>query len=135
MIENTGRIEFWRMTGKVKKAVCGLLRTRSDFLVAGFFSRHGSGFKTRRTSESGWRLVMSEAAHAVANEQECGAASFTHRHRLNHPDSSEQERVEYVVEQWRKISKLVGLPVPYSKIRSGFEGNERLMALFPDEEN
>jgi hypothetical protein len=43
--------------------------------------------------------------------------------------------VEYVVEQWRKISKLVGLPVLYSKITSGFEGNERLRALFPDEEN
>ena len=78
---------------------------------------------------------LSEAVRAVANEQECGAASFAHRHRLNHPESSEQERVEYVVEQWRKISKLVGLPVPYSKIRSGFEGNERLRARFPDEEN
>ena len=78
---------------------------------------------------------LSEVVRAVANEQECGAASFAHRHRLNHPDSSEQERVEYGVEQWRKISKLVGLPVLYSKITSGFEGNERLRALFPDEEN
>jgi hypothetical protein len=72
---------------------------------------------------------------AVARHQECGAASFAHRYWLNHPDSSEQECVEYVVDQWRKISKLIGLPVPYSKIRSEFEGNERLEALFPDEGN
>jgi hypothetical protein len=80
-------------------------------------------------------LELSEVVRAVAYQQECGSASFAHRHRLNHPDSSEQERAEYVVEQWRKISKLGGLPIPYPKIRSGFEGNERLKALFPDEEN
>lgn len=78
---------------------------------------------------------LSEAVRAVAHQQECGAASFARRYRLNHPDSSEQERAEYIVEQWRKISKLIGLLIPYSKIRSGFEGNERLKALFPDEEN
>jgi hypothetical protein len=84
----------------------------------------------RETSE-----VVENADESSFGEGQCGAASFAHCHRLNHPDSSEQERVEYVVEQWRKISKLIGLPVPYSKIRSGFEGNERLRALFPDEEN
>jgi len=78
---------------------------------------------------------LSEAARAIARQQECGAANFAHRYRLDHPDSSEQERAEYVVEQWRKISKLIGLPVPYSKIRSEFKDNERLRSLFPDEGN
>jgi len=37
--------------GKVKKEVWGRFRTREGFLVADFFSLHGSSSRTRRTSE------------------------------------------------------------------------------------
>ena len=72
---------------------------------------------------------------ACLSEQNCGALSFDRCFRKLHPQANEEDIVAYVVDQWRKISKRAGLPIPYSKIRSCFQHNEQLSQLFLDEES
>ena len=69
----------------------------------------------------------------IHEQQKCGAASFATRYGLNHPTSSEKERAAYAVEQWRKISKKMVVPVPYTAIRAEFKENDLLKDLFLDE--
>jgi hypothetical protein len=75
-------------------------------------------------------LVVTRKIH---EQQKCGSASFARRYGLNNPNSSEKERAIYTVEQWRKISKKMGVAVPYTTIRTEFENNELLKNLFLSE--
>ncbi|MGO8745339.1 MAG: hypothetical protein ACLQNE_05065 [Thermoguttaceae bacterium] len=48
----------------------------------------------------------------VLEEEECGSANFSTRYSMNHPGVSEEDVARYVVEQWRKVSERLGIPIP-----------------------
>ena len=52
---------------------------------------------------------------AVHEKQRTGAISFSRRYGLKHPSASEQEKAEYAVNQWRIISKRMGMKIPYNR--------------------
>lgn len=54
--------------------------------------------------------------YRVYSEQECGSAGFATRYQLNHSISTQTEIAKYVVDQWKKVSELLGVPIPYAKI-------------------
>jgi hypothetical protein len=56
----------------------------------------------------------------VMQEEECGAASFSMRYAMNNPGASENEIALYVVDQWRKVSDRLGVPVPHSELKRLF---------------
>jgi hypothetical protein len=49
--------------------------------------------------------------HAVAAEQNCGAASFPIHYARSHPQASEQEVVSYVLEQWHSVGLRLNIPI------------------------
>jgi len=66
------------------------------------------------------RPSFSEIFHDVSNEQDCGAAGFAFHYLRMNPNSSEEEQVMYIVQQWQKISERLGVPVPYNEIEKMF---------------
>jgi len=58
----------------------------------------------------------------ILKEQECGAATFSTRYRLNYPNYSESEIASYAVTQWKKISKRFGVPVMNEKKQRHYSG-------------
>lgn len=72
---------------------------------------------------------------ASLSNENCGALSFDRCYRKQHPQASEDDIVAYVLDQWRQISKRIGLSVPYSNMRNCFQDNDRLNQLFLDEES
>ncbi len=52
---------------------------------------------------------------------ECEALNFSGRFSFNHPEASELEMVQFVVDQWMIISKELGVSVPYDNIRKLFK--------------
>ena len=67
----------------------------------------------------------------ILSEEDCGSMDFSTRYKNEYPESSEIEAAFYVVDQWIKISELLGVPVPYEKIKEMFKdfvsGNKNRM--------
>jgi hypothetical protein len=57
-------------------------------------------------------------------DEECGSANFATRYSMNHPDALDQEIAQYVVNQWRKISEWLSVPVPYEELEKKFPKSE-----------
>jgi len=57
----------------------------------------------------------------VSAEEKCGAANFATRYKMNHPQESEQEIAAYVVQQWRKISDCLSVPLDHAFLKREFE--------------
>lgn len=61
----------------------------------------------------------------VLEEEDCGAANFSHRYSMNHPTASEAEIAEYVCTQYRKISDRLGVPIPHAALKKEFDELQR----------
>ncbi len=61
----------------------------------------------------------------VLEEEECGSANFSTRYRMNHPEASDEEIVSYAVDQWRKVSTRLGVPIPHQQLRLSFRTHAR----------
>ncbi|SHL43285.1 hypothetical protein SAMN02745216_05182 [Desulfatibacillum alkenivorans DSM 16219] len=55
--------------------------------------------------QDSYRIIGME----TLSDQDCGAASFSHKFFLDNPDASEASAASYVVAQWEKISRSMGL--------------------------
>ena len=51
-------------------------------------------------------------------EENCGAADFATRFRINHPNATEDEISTYVVKQWRKISDQLGVALDAEELQA-----------------
>src|SRR5687768_11614327 len=49
--------------------------------------------------------------------EDCGSANFSTRYAMNHPAADEIEIASYVVEQSRKISDRLEMPIPHDEIK------------------
>ncbi|MEX2114126.1 MAG: hypothetical protein WD845_13125 [Pirellulales bacterium] len=67
----------------------------------------------RQEFESAYRRVLAE--------HDCQANNLPGRYRVVHPKAEDEEVRIQVVEQWRKISALVGIPIPHEALRAEFE--------------
>jgi len=61
----------------------------------------------------------------VLEEEDCGAANFSHRYSMNHPGASEEEIAKYVCAQWRKVSDRLGVPIPHAALKQEFDERKR----------
>jgi hypothetical protein len=66
---------------------------------------------------------LRETWHSVLNAEDCGSASFSMRYSMNNPEASQPEIAQYVVDQWRKISDQLELPLPHAELIAEFEKN------------
>ncbi len=82
----------------------------------------------------GLQEQYTSARQIVHSEENCGSMGFASRHQKRYPHASRDKTLTYVVRQWRKISKQIGVPVPYSFLRKEFQTNKQLQNLFPEEE-
>ena len=57
----------------------------------------------------------------LEQKQDCGSASFSIRYKENNPGYSDDKITDYVVEQWKKISKQLGIQIPYEKLSKLFK--------------
>ena len=64
-----------------------------------------------------------ETWHSVLKDEDCGSANFSTRYAMNNPDASQPEIAQYVVNQWRKISDKLGVPLPHNVLRAEFDKN------------
>ncbi|RPI74652.1 MAG: hypothetical protein EHM45_17985 [Desulfobacteraceae bacterium] len=71
-----------------------------------------------------WALIieqeqkLDEFRFKIYKELDCGAMGFSTFYKRNHPEAPEHEAVFYVVDQWKKISDGIGIPIPYEKIKN-----------------
>lgn len=70
-----------------------------------------------------------EVSYKIHSRQKCGAMNFTLRFRKLHPNAEPEAICSYVVKHWRKISKELGLPIPYEELRNFFKENEKIRLL------
>ena len=52
----------------------------------------------------------------IHRQEDCNSHNFASRYRVAHPDATELGAAEYVVSQWRRISDLLGVPIPHGQI-------------------
>jgi hypothetical protein len=57
----------------------------------------------------------------VGEEEDCGAATFSTRYSMDHPDASDDDNVRYTVAQWRKVSDRLDVPIPRAELAIEFE--------------
>ena len=50
------------------------------------------------------------------DKEGCGSAGFSNCFMLKYPDASEEDSTKYVVEQWKKISAELNVPIDYKKL-------------------
>src|ERR1051325_5632335 len=53
------------------------------------------------------------ARFAVSEHQKLGSMSFAKRYKRRYPKAREQKAAAYVTSQWRRISEMIGVPIPY----------------------
>jgi hypothetical protein len=56
----------------------------------------------------------------VHEEEECGSFSFSRTYSMNHLEASEERVADYVVDQWRKVSERLGVPIPRAELVAKF---------------
>ena len=54
----------------------------------------------------------------LLRENRCATAGFPKQYSLNNPEASEEEIAQYVVNQWRKISECLGVPIPHDELKN-----------------
>ena len=57
-----------------------------------------------------------KAESTVSDQERCNSHNFASRYRVDHPRAEDKEIADYVVAQWRKVSGLLGVPIPYDQI-------------------
>ena len=62
------------------------------------------------------RSRFSEIFQHVNDEEDCGSAGFAFHYLRMNPNSSEEEQITYIVQQWKKVSERLGIPIPYHEI-------------------
>lgn len=76
------------------------------------------------------RNEYEEARYKIQKRQNCGALGFASKYRELHPDAGQDAVSEYVVKNWRKISKELGLLIPYEELREFFKDNDKIIRSF-----
>lgn len=56
----------------------------------------------------------------VLEEEDCGSADFSTRYSMNHPEAFDEQIAGYAVEQWRKVSDRLDVPVPHAELVAEF---------------
>ncbi len=54
-------------------------------------------------------------------EDECGANHFAGCYLAKHPDADDEDVTEYVVQQWKKVSDRLGVPIRHAEIQRELE--------------
>ena len=49
-------------------------------------------------------------------ELDCGAANFSTKYTADNPDATDRDVSWFVVDQWMRISKELGIAIPYTKL-------------------
>jgi hypothetical protein len=62
--------------------------------------------------ESVWRDAL--------KQEDCGSANFSGRYSYNNPDADDVEVADYVLHQWRRISKSLAVPIPHERLEKDF---------------
>jgi hypothetical protein len=57
----------------------------------------------------------------VGDEDSCGANNFSGCYLAKHPDAPNEEVTEYVVQQWKKVSDRLGVPIRHEEIQRELE--------------
>ncbi|MGD9648231.1 MAG: hypothetical protein AB7U73_21145 [Pirellulales bacterium] len=57
----------------------------------------------------------------VHDEENCDVASFSGRYQCEHPGASAEEVAQYAMNQWRKISDRLGVPIPHAALKQEFD--------------
>ncbi|MFO0896614.1 MAG: hypothetical protein U0836_04205 [Pirellulales bacterium] len=57
----------------------------------------------------------------VGEEDSCGANNFSGCYLQQHPDADNEAVTEYVVQQWRKVSDRLGVPIRHEEIQQELE--------------
>lgn len=83
----------------------------------------------------GLREQFDTVRRTISEEEDCGNLGFAHRYKRRYPRASRDKMLAYIVKQWRKISKQLGVPVPYSSLRQEFQHLKHLKNLFLEEES
>jgi hypothetical protein len=52
-----------------------------------------------------------ESTESVHRKEKCGSKSFSYRFREKRPKANNDEISKYVVNQWKKIDRLLGIPI------------------------
>ncbi len=53
-------------------------------------------------------------------QEDCGSTNFSGRYSIDHPEADCDEIANYVVLHWRKISKLLEVPIPHAQLEKDF---------------
>ena len=78
--------------------------------------------------------LYQSVSRKVHEKQRTGAVGFATRYGMKHPSASEDEKAEYAAHHWQKISKGIGMKIPYKKLRESFQHTEHLKNKFADEQ-
>ena len=62
------------------------------------------------------RECFTEISYTIHIEQDCGSADFSTHYSKLYPTASREEVCGYVVQQWKKISDHLQIPIPYDEI-------------------
>ncbi len=58
----------------------------------------------------------------IGEQEKCGSnTTFSMRYKLDHPAATEEESAAYAVQQWRKVSNLLGVPINHQQMQSEFD--------------
>jgi hypothetical protein len=71
--------------------------------------------------------LLDAVRETVGEHQFLGSTTFARRYSLNNPMATEEEIADYVVKQWRIISYLTKVPIPYSELRQVHAHNPQLI--------
>lgn len=58
-----------------------------------------------------------EARSKISDQDDCGANNFPGCYRSKHPEADDDEVTEYVVQQWRKVSDCLGVPIRHEELQ------------------
>jgi len=62
------------------------------------------------------RECFTEISYTIHAEQDCGSADFSTHYSRKYPTASMEDVCGYVVQQWKKISDHLQIPIPYDEI-------------------
>lgn len=63
-----------------------------------------------------------EITREIRDEEACDSANFATRYQWDHPGATEIETIKYVVQQWKRISDRLNIPIPWKEIETELSG-------------
>ena len=66
------------------------------------------------------RARFCDASVAIHRSEDCNGNSFAGNYERANPNATSLETVKYVFEQWKRISEIMSIPIPFAKLAADF---------------